>query len=626
MKENKKYQAIVIGAGHAGLEACFVFANLKQRVALITLNEKGIGKMPCNPSVGGPAKGIVTREIDALGGMQGKVADKTALQIKLLNTSKGPGVWAIREQCDKEEYSKYFINLIKSNPYIDLIIDEVVDFYIQNNDVCGVITKENGILYSNSVIVTSGTYLKSLTFRGHNYKNEGPDGLRNSKNLSSSLERMGFKLKRLKTGTPPRIYTDSIDFSGLQIEPGSDMKICFSHFQQRFLPLDQQLPCYLIYTTPETHKIILDNKEKSAMYSGMITGVGPQYCLSIEDKVSRFSSKPRHQLFLEPESKSLPTTYLGGFSTSMPEDIQDMMIRSLPGLKNCRVQNYAYAIEYDAIDSLELYPTLEAKRWPGLYFAGQINGTSGYEEAACQGFMAGINAYLKINHKPPFILGRDEAYIGVLIDDLTTKGVLDPYRLLTSRAEYRLMLRNDNADDRLLKYGFEFGLVSEKNYQLYLSNKEKANRLIEYLKNTTVGMIKELNKKTNYELSNLKLSSYLCRSDIKIFDLINFLPETFQELDHHWLNKVEINIKYEGYIRREIMAIDNFKNLKDIDLSWIQDYKQVPNIATESIVKLNKIRPQTLDQASRISGINFSDLVYLKYYINQVKKGKIIDE
>ena len=615
-----KYQSIVIGAGHAGLEACFVFANLKQKVALVTLSEQGIGKMPCNPSVGGPAKGIVTREIDALGGMQAKVADKTALQIKMLNTSKGPGVWAIREQCDKVEYSNYFINLIKQNPYIDLIIDEATDFYYENDEVKGIYTKEHGILYSNSVIVTSGTYLKSLTFRGHNYKDEGPDGLKNSKSLSNALVKMGFKLRRLKTGTPPRIYTDSIDFSQCEIEPGSSMDICFSHFNQKFLPLEKQLPCYLIYTNKDTHEIIKNNKTKSAMYSGMITGVGPQYCLSIEDKVTRFILKPRHQLFLEPESVHLPTTYLGGFSTSMPEDVQDQMIRTLPGLKNCKVQKYAYAIEYDAIDSLELLPTLETKRWKNLYFAGQINGTSGYEEAACQGLMAGINAYLKIQNKKPLILNRDEAYIGVLIDDLTTKGVLDPYRLLTSRAEYRLMLRNDNADDRLLKYGHEIGLISEEHYKQYLKNKALSNELIKYLEENTVGKIKEINVKTNYELSNLKLSSYLCRQEVNIADLIKYLPDKFQELNKYWLQKTEIFIKYNGYIKREIEAINNFKQFKDIDLSWITDYKQVPNIATESIIKLNQIKPLTLDQASRISGINFSDLVYLKYYVEQIKK------
>lgn len=621
MKKINNYQCIVIGAGHAGLEACFVFANLKQKVALITLNKEGIGKMPCNPSIGGPAKGVVTREIDALGGMQAKVADHTALQVKMLNTSKGPGVWAIREQCDKLEYSKYFTKLVEENTFIDLIIDEAVDFYIKNGIISGVITKENGILYAKSVIITSGTYLKSLTFKGHDYKDEGPDGLRNSKTLSETLKRMGFQLKRLKTGTPPRIFTDSIDFSELQVEPGTRDDITFSHFDQKPIQLKDQLPCYLLYTNAKTHEIIKNNKTKSAMYSGLINGVGPQYCLSIEDKVTRFLQKPRHQLFLEPESRSLPTTYLGGFSTSMPEDVQDKMIRTLPGLKNCIVQKYAYAIEYDAIDSLELYPTLESKRYPGLYFAGQINGTSGYEEAACQGLMAGINAYLKIKKLKPLILGRNESYIGVLIDDLTTKGVLDPYRLLTSRAEYRLMLRNDNADDRLLKYGYEIGLIDKKKYDQYLKNKQIADECINFLETNTIGKIKEINIATNYEISNLKLSSYLCRNDIKFINILKYLPKQFSNLSNYWLNKIEISIKYEGYIKREIDTINSFQNLKNIDLTWIEDYTKVPNIATESKVKLNKIKPQNLDQASRISGINFSDLAYLKYYVEQNKKG-----
>ncbi len=618
---NKKYEAIIIGAGHAGLEACFVFANLKQNVAIVTLSEEGIGKMPCNPSIGGPAKGVVTREIDALGGMQGKVADHTALQIKMLNTSKGPGVWAIREQSDKIEYANYFKKLVKENPYIDLIIDEAIDFSFDEQHVLnGVYTSEHGLLSTKSAIVTSGTYLKSVTFQGSIYKDEGPDHLKNSKNLSTTLEKLGFKLKRLKTGTPPRIYTDSIDFSQCELEPGSNMNICFSHFDQNFLNINKQTPCYLIYTNQNTHDLILKNKTKSAMYSGLITGIGPSYCPSIEDKVTRFSNKPRHQLFLEPESKHLPTTYLGGFSTSMPIEIQDQMIRTLPGLQNCKVQKYAYAIEYDAIDSLDLLPTLEAKNYHGLYFAGQINGTSGYEEAACQGLIAGINAYLKINNKKPFILGRDEAYIGVLIDDLTTKGVLDPYRLLTSRAEYRLMLRNDNADDRLLKYGYELGLIKKQNYEKYLDNKKLMNELIDFLKNETVGKIKFLNVSTNYEISNLKLSSYLCRKDVNLKQFLNYLPNQFQKLDDYWLSKVEINIKYEGYIKREIEAINNFTHLKNLDCSWIKDFSIVPNIATESINKLNKIRPLTLDQASRISGINFSDLAYLKYYIEQNKE------
>lgn len=618
--ERQEYEAIVVGAGHAGLEACFVFANLKQKVALITLTEQGIGKMPCNPSVGGPAKGIVTREIDALGGMQGKVADATAIQIKLLNTSKGPGVWAIREQCDKIEFQKLFIKLIKDNPYIDLVIDEATDLYIEGDTVKGVYTIKHGIIYAKSVILTTGTYLKSYTFRGYNRTNEGPNGLKNSTNLSESLVKLGFKLRRLKTGTPPRIYTDTIDFSKCQKENGTDLKICFSHFHQRILPLKEQIPCYLLYTNKKTHDIIWANKNKSAMYSGYITGIGPQYCLSIEDKVTRFTTKPRHQLFLEPESLSLPTMYLGDLSTSMPPDVQEQMIRSLPGLENCKVAIYGYAIEYDAIDPLDLYPTLESKKWHGLYFGGQINGTSGYEEAAGQGIMAGINAYLKIKHKKPLILGRDEAYIGVMIDDLTTKGILDPYRLLTSRAEYRLMLRNDNADDRLLKYGHEIGLINDENWQIYLKNKELLESLINYLKNTTVGQIKELNEQTKYEISNLKLASYLCRADMTIFKLKQYLPNMYQLLNDDWLQKAEINIRYLGYIKREIEMINNFKGLKDIDLSWITDYKQVPNIATESIIKLNKIRPQTIDQASRISGINFSDLVYLKYYVEQTKK------
>ena len=516
-----EYDVIVVGAGHAGLEAAFASSKKNAKTLLISLSKEGVALMPCNPSIGGPAKGVVTREIDALGGIQAIAADENQLQMKLLNSSKGPGVWALRAPVDKIKFHKWFLNRIELQPNLDLLIDEVVDLQIKDNCICGIKTNDNGLISAKSVILTTGTYLESITYRGSDKKHEGPNGSKYSKSLSKKLEDLGIKLIRLKTGTPPRIQKDSIDYSKMQVEPGTDAKLCFGFYEKTFLDFDKQLVCYIIHTNEQTHELIKQNLEKSAMYGGLINGIGPRYCPSIEDKIVKFPDKERHQIFVEPESLELDTMYLGGFSTSMPIDIQDQMIRTLPGLQNCIVSKYAYAIEYDAIDPTQIYPSLMFKNIQGLFSAGQINGTSGYEEAAGQGLVAGINAVNYINKKEPLILSRTNSYIGVMIDDIVTKGVTEPYRLLTSRAEHRLYLRNDNADERLTEIGYKHGMINEKRYQYFLDQQEKIKFILDMLKSKTVGQIDEL--KFKIKKNNVSLFEFIKRPEIKLIDVLNLL-------------------------------------------------------------------------------------------------------
>lgn len=608
---------IVIGAGHAGMEAAFSSANMGCKVFLIVLDKKYVANCPCNPSIGGPAKGIVTREIDALGGMQAKAADACQLQMKLLNSSKGPGVQALRAQIDKIAYHKWFLKEIKKHKNIELVEAEATKIIVKNKKAVGVELASKEVLEADAVIITTGTYMQSLTHAGKVQKKEGPQGSKNTSKLSKNLQNLGFELLRLKTGTPPRIQKDSIDYSVMQIEPGSDGKYAFSYSTKKYVPLSEQLPCYLLYTNATTHKLIQKNIKDSAMCSGKIVGIGPRYCPSIEDKITRFSDKPRHQLFLEPESVELDTMYLGGFSTSFSKEVQDKLIRTLPGLKDCKVSAYGYAIEYDVIDPTQLYPTLETKLVENLYSAGQINGTSGYEEAAAQGLIAGINAVLKLRKDEPLILKRDEAYIGVMIDDIVTKGISEPYRLLTSRAEHRLLLRHDNARQRLIDHAKRIKLVSNDTYQKYQATQKQINELLQALKDRKIGEFASLKKKTPN--TNFSLYQYVKRPEIKLDDLLRETKLLQTKLSSDDIKSLEVQIKYEGYIKNHIKSLKSVGNLENVKIPAKFNYKKVLNLSNEAIDKLNKIKPLNLQQASRISGINFPDIVAIKRHLDNGK-------
>lgn len=605
------FDAIVVGGGHAGCEATLALAKMGFKTLLVSGNLDKIAMMPCNPHIGGSAKGIVVREIDALGGMMGKVADKTLLQMKMLNFSKGPAVRSLRAQGDKVSYPKEMQRLLKENENITLIEDIVENLMVEDNKITGVILSKGEKITSKCVILTTGTYMKADILVGDTRTRSGPTNTRPSLYLSENLEKLGFKILRLKTGTPPRIQRDTIDFSKTKMEPGDDKLYTFSFDDKPYYKVDEQEPCYLTYTTEKTHEIIRKNLNKSSMYGGIKEklGTGPRYCPSIEDKIVRFADKERHQLFLEPESRYFDDIYVQGFSTSMPRDVQEEMVHSLPGLENAKILRYAYAIEYDAIDSKDLYPSLETKIIENLYTAGQINGTSGYEEAACQGLMAGINAGLKMQGKESLVLKRDEAYIGVLIDDLVTKGVRDPYRLLTSRAEYRLLLRSDNADLRLRKYGYEVGLISKEQYDRLIEKEDNITRIINELNDISIKSEKKMNG-----------IEYVKRTENSINDIKDKLSKQYDELE---LEQAEIQIKYEGYIRKARKEAEKMRKLENKKIPKDIDYDKVPNLASEARVKLKEVRPLSFSQASRISGVNPSDIailsVYMKRYFDEYK-------
>ncbi|MCU4706692.1 tRNA uridine-5-carboxymethylaminomethyl(34) synthesis enzyme MnmG [Mycoplasma sp. CSL7503-lung] len=607
-KIEKNYDAIVVGGGHAGVEATFALANKGHKVALISFDLNRLAMMPCNPSIGGPAKGIITREIDALGGVQGYFSDLAMIQIKMLNESKGPAVRALRAQIDKDKYSKIIHEALEKHSNITLIeavVEEVITD--QNNTFKGFQVEGIGLIEAKVAVITTGTYMNSRILRGDEITISGPDNQKTTPKLSKSLEKLGLELQRLKTGTPARVYADSIDFSEVEKEVLNDTALTFS--SRSGVKLAEQISCYLTYTNEETHKIIEDNISKSAMYSGLIKGIGPRYCPSVEDKVMRFRDKERHQIFFEPETADGSIIYVNGMSTSMPIDVQDKMLRTIPGLKNARIQKWGYAIEYDALNPLQISSSLESKVIGNLFTAGQINGTSGYEEAAAQGLIAGINAGQKLENKEPLILRRSDAYIGVLIDDLVTKGTKEPYRMLTSRAEYRLLLRNDNPDIRLSKHGHNVGLVNDNDYKKVIDKYDLINKKIEELSKEFVSSKSEIGIK--YKIENgVSMLKALARPDVDAKDILG---------DFEFKNELTTMVRLDGYIRKQESLANRMSKLDNFKIPENIDYRQVANLATEAMQKLEQIRPKTVGQASRISGINPADIQMLMFHIASQK-------
>ena len=614
-------EIIVVGGGHAGCEAAYASAKKGHKTLLVTSNLKNIADMPCNPHIGGSAKGIVVREIDALGGIMGKVADKTHLQIKMLNSAKGPAVQSLRAQGDKIAYPKEMLKTLESLENLTIKEAMVEDLIVEDNKVKGIILENGEKIESQIVILTTGTYLKADILVGNTRTRQGPHGEKPSMHLSDKLREYGFTIKRLKTGTPQRIDRKSIDFSKTKVEPGDDKYLTFSFDLEPQYKIEDQIPCHLTYTTEETHRIIRENLNKSSMYGALddIEGIGPRYCPSIEDKVVRFSDKERHQLFIEPESRYYDDMYLQGFSTSMPPEVQEQMVHSLPGFENAKILKYGYAIEYDAIYPTQLKDSLETKVLENLFTAGQINGTSGYEEAACQGLMAGINASLKIEGKEPLILKRNEAYIGVLIDDLITKGIRDPYRLLTSRAEFRLILRSDNADLRLRDYGYQVGLINDEQKQKLDNKRKLIQECLDYLSYNRLKITEDIRKvfeENNIQVPNatMSLESLLRRPEITTEFLEKMVEIPYSD---EIKEQVSINLKYEGYIKKAYKEAEKMLKLEKKQIPEDIDYNKIKNIASEARQKLNEVRPTTIAQAIRISGVNPSDISILSVYLKK---------